>query len=231
MVWIPKHLNLPIPNSVISTEIKHRVDSQSAVPSALTDIYRDDVNLAVWQHSLNCKITHCIESLIIQKPKFSTVMTLTPENTYKHISECLNGIEESHALAEHICLLVDMFCTLFELEYAGLRLKLLNHPMCPKFHVDKVPCRLITTLHGSATQWLPHIAVNRSKLGAGSNGLANECSGIIDPNSNIEQLSCGDIALLKGEHWHNNEGAGLVHRSPASSKGTHRLLLTLDFVN
>jgi hypothetical protein len=37
------------------------------------------------------------------------------------------------------------------------------------------------------------------------------------------------VALLKGESWENNEGAGLVHRSPAVKSGQQRLLLTLDF--
>jgi hypothetical protein len=231
MVWIPNILNLPITSSIATNEIKPRVSSQSKYPSTLTDIYRDDVNLAVWQHALNENITPCIESLIKKKPKFSTVMILTPDNAYQHIADCLNGIEHSYILCEHISLLVDMFCTLFELDYAGLRLKLLSQPMCPKFHVDNVACRLVTTLYGPATQWLPQSAVDRNKLGFSSNGLADECSGVIKPDSHIEQLSCGDIALLKGEHWHNNEQAGLVHRSPVTEQNTTRLLLTLDFAS
>jgi len=231
IVWIPNLLNLPISSSIVTTEVKSRVSSQSKYPTTLTDIYREDVNLAVWQHSLNEDMTPCIESLIKQKPTFSTVIILTPDNAYKHIAECLNGIEHNHTLCEHISLLVDMFCTLFELQCAGLRLKLLTQPMCPKFHVDNVACRLVTTLYGPATQWLPQSAVNRNKLGFNGNGLADEYSGVIKPNSHVEQLSCGDIALLKGEHWHNNEQAGLVHRSPATEQNISRLLLTLDFAS
>ncbi len=231
IVWIPNLLNLPISSSIVTIEVKSRVSSQSKSPTTLTDIYREDVNLAVWQHSLNEDMTPCIESLIKQKPTFSTVIILTPDNAYQHIAECLNGIEHNHTLCEHISLLVDMFCTLFELQYAGLRLKLLTQPMCPKFHVDNVACRLVTTLYGPATQWLPQSAVNRNKLGFNGNGLADEYSGVIKPNSHVEQLSCGDIALLKGEHWHNNEQAGLVHRSPVTEQNIPRLLLTLDFAS
>ena len=54
---------------------------------------------------------------------------------------------------------------LFELKSVGLRLTALGHAMCPRFHVDRVPCRLATTYFGSATEWLPHDRVNRSKLG------------------------------------------------------------------
>jgi hypothetical protein len=230
MVWIPNILNSPVSDTITINEVKSRVSSQSMFPSALTDIYREDVNLAVWQHSLSNNMTPCIESLIKKKPKFSTVMILSPDDAYQHIAESLNGIEYKHELCEHISLLVDMFCTLFELKCAGLRLKLLSQPMCPKFHVDKVPCRLVSTLYGPATQWLPNSAVNRDILGS-RNSLMDECSGIIKPDSHVEQLSCGDIALLKGENWHNNEHAGLVHRSPATEQNVHRLLLTLDFAS
>lgn len=52
--------------------------------------------------------------------------------------------------------MVDMFCCLFELKRAGLRLTVLDRAMCPRFHVDRVPCRLVTTYLGAATEWLPH---------------------------------------------------------------------------
>jgi len=100
--------------------------------------------------------------------------------------------------------------------------------MCPKFHVDRVPCRLVTTYSGTATQWLPHQSVDRTKLGTGSNGKSDEVSGLYHRND-MRQLSVGDVALLKGESWSGNEGAGLVHRSPGLADGEKRLLLTLDF--
>jgi len=37
------------------------------------------------------------------------------------------------------------------------------------------------------------------------------------------------VALMKGEKWPGNKGAGLVHRSPAVAAREPRLLLTLDF--
>ena len=65
-------------------------------------------------------------------------------------------------------------------------------------------------------------------------GKSDEQSGLFHNTSDIRQLSKGDVALLKGEFWHANEGAGLVHRSPAQPKNTisdSRLLLTFDFIN
>jgi hypothetical protein len=137
-------------------------------------------------------------------------------------------------LSDDITLLVDMFCCVFDLKKAGLRLTALNRAMCPRFHFDRIPCRLITTYHGVATEWLPHQVVDRSKLGAGNQGKSDEKSGLFESANDISQLSKGDVGLLKGEFWHDNEGAGLVHRSPVhtdDSLSQSRLLLTLDFIN
>ena len=122
-----------------------------------------------------------------------------------------------------------MFCCLFDLKRAGLRLTALDKAMCPRFHVDRVPGRLVTTYQGVATEWLPHEQVDRSKLGEGNNGLTDIHSGLFENEQDIQQLNHGDVAILKGELWEGNENAGLVHRSPALTTDERRLLLTLDF--
>ena len=72
---------------------------------------------------------------------------------------------------------------------------------------DRVPCRLVTTYQG-ITEWLPHHVADRSKLGAGNMGKPDALSGLYDNASDIKQLKSGDVALLKGELWHDNEGRG-----------------------
>ena len=123
-----------------------------------------------------------------------------------------------------------MFCYLFNLKRVGFRLSVLDRAMCPRFHVDMVPCRLITTYQGIATEWIEHCQVNRSKLGAASHGKTDDESGVYSKNSDIQKLKVGHVALLKGEGWNNNSGGGLVHRSPdVKNDKDKRLLLTLDF--
>ena len=78
---------------------------------------------------------------------------------------------------------------------------------------------------------IPHSCVDRTKLGAGSEGKSDDESGLFSQASDIQQLNEGDVALLKGEYWQGNEGAGLVHRSPMVPQDSLRLLLTLDFTN
>jgi hypothetical protein len=155
-------------------------------------------------------------------------MTLTPQRALSSVRDAL-GDSSQGELSENIAELVDMFCCLFELKRAGLRLATLDRAMCPRFHVDKIPCRLVTTFQGIATEWLPHQVVNREKLGAGNNGKPDSTSGVYKSPHDIQRISSGDVALLKGELWQGNEGAGLVHRSPEVPAGQPRLLLTLDF--
>ena len=122
-----------------------------------------------------------------------------------------------------------MFACLFDQDAIGLRLRVIDTPMCPRFHVDQVPCRLITTYAGPATEWVPNEFADRNKLGAGNNGLSDEASGLLMQPNPIKSLQTGDVALLKGGGWKGNEDKGLVHRSPNNSDGQKSLLLTLDF--
>lgn len=214
----------------ISQEIKLRTASKGSEPSTLTDIYRDDVNMAIWQRALPSSIHQAVAGFATQHTQFQASMTVTANTAYESICEAFSD-QALDEVSRNISELVDMFCCLFELERVGLRLTVLHKAMCPKFHVDKVPCRLVTTYQGVATEWLAHEDVNRAKLGVASIGLSDSESGIYQQSSDIQQLMCGDVALLKGERWQGNEGAGLVHRSPAVNTNEPRLLLTLDFID
>ena len=197
----------------------------------LADIYDDDVNMAIWQRELPNSLLIATSKVLLENPNLQVSLTLDPADTCEVLVNALGTQSESIALTSDVAGLVDMFCYLFDLESVGLRLTALGHAMCPRFHVDRVPCRLATTYVGSATEWLPHDRVNRSKLGPGSKGIPDAQSGLFSKSDDIQQLEKGDVALLKGESWIGNEKAGLVHRSPELERGTSRLLLTLDFAH
>ncbi len=94
--------------------------------------------------------------------------------------------------------------------------------MCPRFHVDHVPLRLITTYAGAASEWLREDAMSRRRLG--------EAAAEPFDAALIEQLNAGEVALFKGEKWQGNEGAGIIHRSPLAAPDKKRLILTLDWL-
>jgi hypothetical protein len=196
--------------------------------SVLPQIYEDNVNIAIWQRTHASAFDVSIQTFIASHPGYALSLMTSPASAYECVSAALPDGDFS-ALAEDIAELVDMFCCLFDLHRAGLRLAVLERAMCPRFHVDAVPCRLVTTYCGPTTEWLNHDGVDRTKLGTGNQGLADDKSGLFRHRDEVQQLAVGDVALLKGEAWIGNEGAGLVHRSPNVLPGQRRLLLTLDF--
>ncbi len=209
------------------TSVKVRRSAIGSAPGIFPDIYEKETNIVVWQRQLAQTLKNDVADFLQSNPSFQTSMTVTPQSAVSSLA--IPFYDAQLELRENIAELVDMFCYLFELKRVGLRLTALDRAMCPKFHVDRVPCRLVTTFQGVATEWLPHQTVNRSKLGHGSNGMADHQSGLYQRQADIQQLHCGDVGLLKGESWEGNENAGLVHRSPALPAGERRLLLTLDF--
>ena len=196
-----------------------------------TGIYRNDTNIAIWKRELSSELTTAVSDFLTHNSKTAAVLSVTPENTAAVLYDTFGKSDALTTVSNDIALLVDMFCCLFDLTHAGLRLTVLDSPMCPRFHVDRIPCRLVTTYQGIATEWLNHDVIDRTKLGAGNQGKTDEESGLFNSLHNINRLNKGDVALLKGENWNDNEGAGLVHRSPNVSFGERRLLLTLDFIS
>ncbi len=202
---------------------------QSRDAGALADVYQEDVNIVTWQRTLSSDLLAAVDQLLNLNHLLRISTSVAPQNTYDSLCEALGSNSDAHIISKDISELVGMFCCLFDLKQVGLRLTTLDRAMCPKFHVDRVPCRLVTTYSGIATEWLPHEFADRQKLGMGSQGKSDKKSGLYRHQNDIQQLSAGDVALLKGESWMGNEGAGLVHRSPALANEEKRLLLTLDF--
>ncbi|WP_394203060.1 DUF1826 domain-containing protein [Shewanella waksmanii] len=221
-------LTKPTKQVAVMAQSQLQTCSKAKLPKVLTDIYQDKINIALWQRSFSDDMAAAITEFVAGNPRFSKSMTVSADSVYQLLDEATDGSAPESLLAD-ITELVDMFCCLFELNQVGLRIAVIEGVMCPRFHVDKVPCRLVTTYHGVATEWLPNHAVDRSKLGHGSNGLADAESGLYGADCQIEQLSYGDVALLKGQSWLGNEDTALVHRSPINTAGGARLLMTLDF--
>ena len=218
-------------HETVSQDGKVRIPVAADEADVLADIYRDDCNLAIWRRTLSPALQEYVEAFLQNNVKFQVSLSLSPQSALTGLRKTLGNSAETASLAGDIAELVDMYCYLFDTKLVGLRLTALQKPMCPRFHVDQVPCRLVTTFQGPATEWLPHDRVaDRSKLGRGSEGKPDEFSGLIRHASDIHRAAPGEVLLLKGERWEGNEGAGLVHRSPGIADGGMRLLLTLDLI-
>lgn len=204
---------------------------ESKQPEVLSEIYKSGVNIVIWRRTLSPALKLEIQNLLSHNNFTGTQAILDISEHDDYLDEIIYGQSNNSLLKDDISQLIEMYTYLFDLQTVGMRIKALSEAMCPRFHVDRVQCRLVSTYHGLATEWLYNDCVDRSKLGYGNQGLPDEKSGLISDSKCIQRLTPGDVALLKGELWPNNGGLGLVHRSPDVSKENKRLLLSLDFMN
>ncbi|QHD09909.1 DUF1826 domain-containing protein [Pseudomonas sp. R76] len=199
--------------------------TRGETPLALADILEDGVNLAVWQRQLPLHIAEFGALLVaLDEPLAdSMVIELNDEDTTPNLqglaSSC-RDLEGYDGFVADVSWLVSAFACLLGARRIGVRLRLLDKAMCPRFHVDHVPVRLITTYAGIGSQWLREGVMDRRTLGQPD----------AEPIERIEQILCGEVAMLKGTKWHGNEAHGLIHRSPALKNDERRLILTLDWL-
>mgnify|MGYP000046901152 FL=1 len=197
----------------------------------LTEFYSPLFNLVIWQRRLSDLLLNTSERILQAQPNLRLAAVVTPEKTLEVLTEALGSSQVSPVFSQDISRLVDIFCCLFDQKQVGLRLTALNNAMCPRFHVDQVQCRLVTTYHGVGTEWLKDSTADRRRLGAGNRGMSDDASGLFSSKQAVQKLRRGDVALLKGELWEKNKGGGIIHRSPKIADFESRLLLTLDLLD
>lgn len=95
-----------------------------------------------------------------------------------------------------------------------LRLEVIHHDACWRFHYDMVPFRLVTTYRGPGTQWVrpdeAEAALRDQRAYTGP----------------LQALSPGHVACFKGAR---SPDGGIVHRSPPMGEGGGaRLFLCLN---
>lgn len=193
-------------------------------PRVLTEALYEGVNLAVWQRRLPAHVEDFARLVLSLNEPLAEAFTLNLDTdgqvpAFDHLVTACGDLAGYDGFIADIRWLIGAYACLLDARSVGVRLRVLERAMCPRFHVDHVPVRLITTYAGPASEWLGEGAVDRRRLGQEEVNAAD-----------IRQLACGDVALLKGEKWQGNEGAGLVHRSPALAHGERRLILTLDWL-
>lgn len=192
-------------------------------PDCLPEIFRDDVNLVTWQRPVNPAWQTFVRQFADEAGELERFITLCDGDSAGEVLPgwaCkLPGVD---AWIRDVNELMEMYRCLFEPDRIGLRIHVLKGTMCPRFHVDRVPVRLLCTYRGIGTEWLAETEVKRLE----TDGPLPEQD---VPPDRIRRLDTGAVALLKGEAWVGNEGRGLVHRSPPPDREP-RLVLGLDWL-
>ena len=145
---------------------------------------------------------------------------VSPANFQSDAAKLLggSGIPATHyrkLLIGDMSRLVQLFAKICQVKRVDARIEKINTDSCWKFHRDNVKLRLLATYRGPATEWVSAEHAKEALL------KQRDFSGP------IQQLSCGDVAIFKGNQA--IESDGIVHRSPPIlGTGTSRLLLCLN---
>lgn len=193
------------------------------VPEILTRIYDTHIKLCIYKRAISANVKKYAIFLQNTFHDFQLTQSVPLHQLNDLLIEALPQHRYRHYFLADVYTVSEMYTCLFGLQRRiRFRLRVLNKTMCPRFHTDNVPCRLITTYTGKGTEWLDRMASNRELL-----KTFNEKPVSAD---SIQRLDSGDIALLKGDKWEGSEGSGVIHRSPDLEANEVRLLLSLDVI-
>jgi len=181
----------------------------------LAEIFEPGVQVCSWQREIDPDIEVYLSGLD-QTRESQAIETLSPA-TAPSLDSLPEGLGRA-SLVDDLSLLSEIMCELLGCSEVGLRLARLGRAMCPGWHVDRVGIRLVCTYQGPGTQWLDDQGVDRCDL---QNSQMQEKTAL--------QATSGEIVLLKGALWQENEAFGAVHRSPELAPAAAlRTLVTLD---
>ncbi len=145
---------------------------------------------------------------------------LDPGPAERELQASLDNSDSVAALAREIAFVNEVLHELLGCKEIGVRVTTLNSPMCPRFHIDAVVCRMLITVSGPGTEWIACNDVDRGVLADRSSDVNP-----IRDGGEVKQFSSGSMSLLKGGTWQRGFD-GVVHRSPHDRE--QRLLLSFD---
>jgi len=190
--------------------------------SDFADIYSDDIEIIGVDRPNFDQIQVLANEFIETKEdlKIQWVQATDDEDSTSNILPTSMNPNLGSMISDQIRESSEMLGELVGCNEVGVRLATLRSPMCPLFHIDQIPCRLLITLCGEGTEWISNQDVDWDIFFDTSNKNVP-----IKHSGEINKIKAGQWSLLKGAIW-NNKYQGLVHRSPHEEKP--RLLLSLD---
>ncbi|MEM9635001.1 MAG: DUF1826 domain-containing protein [Pseudomonadota bacterium] len=182
-------------------------------PEILEDIGLHGVAATVWQRRPKPSFQTWLDGLPARQ--LPTMRAVTPPEHVEPLvtSACelakMPDCEERSMLIEDISALALMAGNVLGCSSLRLRLDVAAKTMCPKFHLDAVPARLLCTYRGAGTEYC--------------------LEGQTSDSRRIRKVRTGSAALFRGATWPSKEVTALLHRSPAvSDNDVSRLLLVID---
>lgn len=188
----------------------------------LSEIYSDDVEIINIKRKNSASFAKHVMQMFDKRRSVELrwEQQVADQSATRRVLDTDFSGEFHELLSTEINFASEVLGTLLECDKIGVRLATLRRPMCPRFHVDQVPCRLLTTLGGVGTEWIAH---NDVDFEAFADRGAEQPP--LQRGAEVKQIPTGDWSLLKGGTW-QDQFHGIVHRSPQGSG--QRLLLSID---
>ena len=200
-------------NSVLSQSVEgwRRV---SAI-AELADIFDPAMQVCSWQRTIDSNLNiYATAAASHNTPKIMEVLNTGDRAKLAD----LPAVDGRELLRNDVTLLTEILGELVDCPCVVVRYASVESAMCPRWHIDRVPIRMLCTYAGQGTEWLENQQADKRKLS--------------DPeiaDGAKQRAASGEVVLLKGALWQGNAGFGAIHRSPAMAPGElPRMLLTLD---
>lgn len=184
----------------------------AADPSLLAAIAQPRVKAAIWARRLPRPVEKAAKAIAEAGP-FTVAVEAPPDKAPDALID-----RAPTPLSTEILHDVRVLAVLFGIltgrpNAVRIRLSSLNGPGCWRWHADAVGLRLLCTYSGPGTEiWTASVGMEAARH------VPSDAIGTILPS--------GAAAILKGEAFPGNSGAGCIHRSPQNAGP--RLLLCLD---
>lgn len=204
---------------------EHRTSVRTVEDIAgLSALYEDGLSVITLPRRLDDGVLEEVGALL-SLPSFRLLTSASPADGAAPLVDELRGFPR---LAAELHFWTEVLAELTGCASVGVRLARVEAAMCPRFHVDRVLVRVVSTYAGLGTEFLAGEDADRRWLGHAARGASDETSGLLRGGAVIRQARTGDVVLLKGEAWPGNTGRGAIHRSPRASHLAPRLVMTLD---
>ena len=188
----------------------------------LQAIHSQEVNITIWERK-NSSTRLKKESSTLIDNNYSLRITGSYLNISSVVDQQLSATDYP-AINNTVKELLLKYKEITSINDFRLLLTTVNSNMCRKFHTDINDIRLLCTLSGEGTLWLPEFNVNREALDTQKD---NEDI-VIDPSYIMQALE-NSAVLLKGALYPKSGTRAIVHRSPTiEESGEKRLLLRID---
>ena len=161
--------------------------------AVLAEVFDEAITIAIMQRQLDSAMRASIAAQCAAQPWQLAWRGPADATLEQALIRSMPAPQQATELIADVRLLAKAVACLFDVEAVGIRMRLLDGAMCPRFHCDNLPARLVTTYSGPGSEWLPEQALERAGLGKPEPGKPE----VVLDASAIRQLAEGDVCLLK----------------------------------